>query len=48
MWCHIRYGCDVFVTSDGNFLKDSKRAALIALGAKEVADPERAARIAAI
>ncbi len=47
MWCHIHYGCDVFVTSDGNFLKDSKRSALIALGAKEIVRPDQAAQMAA-
>lgn len=46
MWCHIHHGCDAFVTKDGNFLKHSKRSALIALGAKEIAEPEQAARLA--
>ena len=40
MWCHIHYGNDVFVTSDGNFHKATKLPRLIALGAKRIARPE--------
>jgi len=47
LWRHVHSGCDLFVISDDNFLRDSKRSALIALGAKEIAHPERAAQLAA-
>jgi hypothetical protein len=46
LWSHIHYGTDVFVTSDRNFHKPSKRPRLIALGAKEIMTPEQAARLA--
>lgn len=42
MWCHIHYKRDIFVTSDGNFHKPSKRQALIALGAGRIEFPESA------
>lgn len=40
MWCHIHYGNDIFVTSDGNFHKTTKLPRLIELGAKRIARPE--------
>jgi hypothetical protein len=43
LWSHIHYSADVFVTSDANFHKASKRPQLIALGAKEIVTPQRAA-----
>jgi hypothetical protein len=43
IWSHIRHGRDVFVTSDANFHKAAKKAALIALGAKAIETPSDAA-----
>ncbi len=40
MWCHLHYGNDVFVTSDGNFHKATKLPCLVALGAKRIARPD--------
>jgi hypothetical protein len=40
LWCHIRSGNDVFVTSDRNFLKDTKLSRLLALGARRICLPE--------
>lgn len=40
MWSHIHYQCDVFVTSDGNFHKATKKPRLIELGAKAIVTPE--------
>ncbi|HTD90844.1 MAG TPA: hypothetical protein VK663_09290, partial [Burkholderiales bacterium] len=40
MWCHIRSGNDIFVTSDRNFLKATKLPVLIAIGARHVCLPE--------
>jgi hypothetical protein len=45
MWCHIHYGNAVFVTSDSNFLKPSKKKALIALGARQILTPSEAAAL---
>jgi hypothetical protein len=45
MWCHIHYGNDVFVTRDSNFLKASKKEALIALGARRILTPSEAAAL---
>ena len=39
MWCHIHYGNDIFVTSDANFHKATKKPRLAALGAKEILRP---------
>jgi hypothetical protein len=36
VWCHLRSGNDVFVTSDRNFLKATKLPRLLALGAGRV------------
>ena len=33
MWCHIHHGNHVFLTSDGNFAKETKLPRLLALGA---------------
>ena len=45
MWCHIHYGNAVFVTRDSNFLKASKKKALIALGARQILTPSEAAAL---
>jgi hypothetical protein len=42
IWSHIHHKREVFVTSDGNFHKADKKAALIALGAGRVEHPEGA------
>jgi len=42
MWCHIHYGSDIFVTRDQDFLKQSVKSRLEALGAKKIAAPEDA------
>jgi hypothetical protein len=42
VWSHIYSGRDVFVTSDKNFHKDDKKAALVALGAGRIEYPEAA------
>lgn len=44
---HIRSGADVFVTSDRNFLKETKRVPLAVLGAGTVLTPEAAEQYAA-
>ena len=45
MWCHIHYGNAGFVTRDSNFLKVSKKKALIALGARQILTPSEAAAL---
>jgi len=40
LWSHIWYGSGIFVTGDNNFLKKTKKPALITLGAGEIAKPE--------
>ena len=42
MWSHITYDGDIFVTSDINFLKQTKKPALIALGARDILTPQDA------
>ena len=43
MWCHIISGGDIFVTSDkDHFLKQTKKSALISLGAKDILEPQDA------
>jgi len=42
IWSHIHHKRDVFVTSDCNFHKADKKAALIALGAGRIEHPEGA------
>jgi hypothetical protein len=42
MWCHIHYDGDIFVTSDRNFHKQTKKPVLIALGAKDILTPQGA------
>jgi len=42
MWCHIHYQCDCFVTRDGNFHKESKKPALVELGARRILHPAEA------
>jgi len=39
MWCHIRKGNDVFLTTDRNFSKTTKLDKLLALGAKRICHP---------
>lgn len=39
VWCHIHYGCDVFVTADGNFHKKGKAGELAQLGCKVIVNP---------
>jgi hypothetical protein len=45
MWSHIHAKRDVFVTSDKNFHRPEKKAALIALGAKGIEYPDEAVRL---
>jgi hypothetical protein len=45
MWSHIHAKRDVFVTSDKNFHRPEKKAALIALGAKRIEYPDEAVRL---
>lgn len=40
MWCHIKYGNEVFLTTDSNFTKPTKLPRLIALGAGRICHPE--------
>ena len=40
MWCHIHYGNDCFVTSDGNYHKATKMPRLVELGARRIVRPE--------
>ena len=46
LWCHIKHGGGVFVTSDGNFHAATKRDKLRALGAGTIAFPEHALALA--
>ncbi len=46
LWSHIHYEGDVFVTSDRNFHKVTKRPQLIALGAGNILRPEEAIVVA--
>ncbi len=39
MWCHIKYGNEVFLTMDTNFKKQSKLPRLVALGAGHIHYP---------
>jgi hypothetical protein len=39
MWCHIYNGNDVFLTTDGNFKRETKLPRLIALGAGRICYP---------
>lgn len=39
MWCHIQSGNDAFLTSDRNFVKESKLPQLVAVGAKRICKP---------
>lgn len=36
MWCHIQNGNEVFLTTDNNFMKETKLQKLIALGAMRI------------
>jgi hypothetical protein len=40
MWCHIHYKGDVFVSTDDNFHKLTKKPRLIALGASQIMYPK--------
>ena len=42
LWSHIRFNGDMFVTSDKNFYKQSKKEQLIALGAGNILRPHEA------
>jgi hypothetical protein len=42
MWCHIHYEGDVFVTTDDNFFKETKKPQLAALGAPLIFTPSQA------
>jgi len=42
LWSHIHYGSGIFVTTDSNFHKKTKKPALIALGAGEILKPKDA------
>lgn len=44
LWCHIYYDKDIFVTSDKNFHKLTKRRRLEALGAKQILYPSEAVK----
>jgi hypothetical protein len=44
LWCHIKHGGNVFVTSDHNFHATTKRDKLKALGVGTVAYPKEALR----
>jgi hypothetical protein len=39
MWCHISHKNDVFLTTDGNFFKETKKPALIEMGAGSILRP---------
>jgi hypothetical protein len=40
LWCHIRNGNAVFLTTDGNFTKKTKLPKLLALGAGRICRPD--------
>lgn len=40
LWCHIRYGNEIFLTTDGNFKKQTKLQKLLALGAGQICHPD--------
>ncbi len=40
LWSHITFNGDIFVTSDNNFFKQTKRPALITLGAGNILSPQ--------
>ena len=42
MWCHIYNKRDVFVTTDGRFFRQTKKSALLALGAGRIERPRDA------
>ena len=48
MWCHIKHGGGVFVTSDTNFHAKTKVPALQKLGAGEIAHPKEALFLARV
>lgn len=39
LWCHIQNGNEVFLTTDGNFTKETKLPKLIGLGAGRICQP---------
>lgn len=41
LWCHIKYEGDIFVTTDDNFFKETKKAKLAALGAPLILTPSQ-------
>lgn len=42
LWSHIHYGGGIFVTSDNNFHKESKKPLLISLGVGDIQTPKEA------
>ena len=40
MWCHIKNANDIFLTTDKNFKKYTKRPTLLALGARQICHPQ--------
>lgn len=42
MWGHIRFEGDIFITSDRNFHRESRKPKLIALGAGQILTPQEA------
>lgn len=42
LWSHIHYGGGIFVTSDNNFHKESKKPLLISLGVGDILKPKEA------
>lgn len=39
MWCHIQSRNDIFLTTDGNFTRETKLPKLVALGAARICHP---------
>jgi hypothetical protein len=42
MWCHIHYKGDILLTEDKDFHQETKKPALIKLGAQEIMEPAEA------
>jgi hypothetical protein len=45
IWAHVHNRRDVFVTTDSNFHKHTKKGRLVALGAGAIKDPGAAAKL---
>ena len=41
IWCHVKNQNDIFLTTDGNFSKETKLPKLVALGAGRIAHPQQ-------